>query len=223
MRFVPTTIILSGNIPFPKSIFLTHHHVLNNHRGEHIHHGYFLEPTDTKEKAQIQLIELLLERSEVPAGSTVLDVGCGIGGTSRYLAKVHGCHVTGVTISGRQVEIAKKLSLETTDAVVSEKNGTTMLGEGSVRFLELDAEKMGDFFTVEPNKAIFDCVWISEAMSHLPNKELFFQNAALLLNPGGKLVVADWFKNEGLTEKQMDADIKPIEGTDPSSFSTDIF
>jgi len=47
-------------------------------------------------------------------------------------------------------------------------------------------------------------------MSHLPNKELFFWNAALLLNPGGKLV---WFKNEGLTEKQMDADIKPIEGT----------
>jgi tocopherol O-methyltransferase len=60
-------------------------------------------------------------------------------------------------------------------------------------------------------------------MSHLPNKELFFRNAALLLNPGGKLVVADWFKNEGLTEKQMDADIKPIEGAAPFSFSTRIF
>ena len=197
--------------------------MLNNHRGEHIHHGYFLEPTDTKEKAQIQLIELLLERAKLPAGSAVLDVGCGIGGTSRYLAKEHGCHVTGVTISGRQVEIAKKLSAEVAGAIVSEKDdGAAELGDGSVRFLELDAEKMGDFFTAEPNRATFDCVWISEAMSHLPNKELFFRNAALLLNPGGKLVVADWFKNEGLTEKQMDADIKPIEGTVPFSFSTRI-
>lgn len=147
----------------------------------------------------------------MPTGSTVLDVGCGIGGTSRYLAKEHGCHVTGVTISGRQVEIARKLSSEVPGSTVSEKDGTVKLGEGSVRFLELDAEKMGDFFTEGENRATFDVVWISEAMSHLPNKELFFRNAALLLNPGGKLVVADWFKNEGLSEKEMDADIKPIE------------
>ena len=211
---------ISNSPPLPT---IREHHVLNNNRGEHIHHGYFLEPTDTKEEAQIQLIELLLERSKLPTGSTVLDVGCGIGGTSRYLAKEHRSHVTGVTISGRQVEIAKKLSAEVAGAIVSEKDGPTKLGDGSVRFLELDAEKMGDFFTAEPNKATFDCVWISEAMSHLPNKELFFRNATLLLNPGGKLVVADWFKNEGLTEKQMDADIKPIEGTAPFSFSTGIF
>ena len=92
--------------------------------------------------------------------------------------------------------------------------GASSCGDGSVRFTELDAEEMGDFFTAEgPNKATFDCVWISEAMSHLPNKELFFRNAALLLNPGGKLVIADWFKAEGLTDEQMEADIKPIEGT----------
>ncbi len=181
-------------------------------RGEHIHHGYFLTPADTKEKAQIQLIELLLERSAIPKGSSVLDVGCGIGGTTRHLAKDHGCKVTGVTISGRQVEIARKLTLE---ASASQQDGTAdifRLGDGSVRFIELDAEKMGEFFNTEPNVAKFDCVWISEAMSHLPNKQLFFQNAAKLLNPGGKLVVADWFKSENLTEEQFKADISPIEG-----------
>ncbi|PBP21405.1 methyltransferase domain-containing protein [Diplocarpon rosae] len=94
-----------------------------------------------------------------------------------------------------------------------ETGGAAKLGDGSVRFVELDAEKMGAYFTAEPNVARFDCVWISEAMSHLPNKELFFSNAALLLNPGGKLVVADWFKAEGLTEKQFADDISPIEGT----------
>jgi tocopherol O-methyltransferase len=135
------------------------------------------------------------------------------------LAKNHGCKVTGVTISGRQVEIARKLTLEASGALQEGENGvneTFKLGDGSVRFIELDAEKMGDFFNAEPNVAKFDCVWISEAMSHLPNKELFFRNAAKLLNPGGKLVVADWFKSEDLTEEQFKADISPIEGLDAS-------
>ncbi len=183
-------------------------------RGEHIHHGYFISPTDTKEKAQIRLIELLLERANLPAGSTVLDVGCGIGGTSRYLAKNHGCDVVGLTISGRQVEMARKLSVEEAgdQKQSAESIDSIKLGNGSVRFVELDAEKMGEFFTTEPNKASFDCVWISEAMSHLPDKALFFRNASAQLKPRGKLVVADWFKAEALTSAQMDADIKPIEG-----------
>lgn len=190
--------------------------------GEHIHHGYFTDPSDTKEIAQTRLISLLLEKSALPAGSTVLDVGCGIGGTSRYLAREKGCKVTGVTISPRQVEIATRLSAEeassrsqqaevlTNGSDEASSDGSIKLGKlrGSVKFIELDAEKMGEYFL---NKK-FDCVWISEAMSHLPNKALFFQNAAKLLNPEGKLVVADWFKSEECSEAEMEADIKPIEG-----------
>jgi tocopherol O-methyltransferase len=162
------------------------------------------------------LIDLLLELSNLPKGGTVLDVGCGIGGTSRRLAKYHGCSVIGITISGRQVEIARKLTLDEAEGAGPDAERFVKLGEGKLKFLELDAEKMGDFFTTDPNKANFDCVWISEAMSHLPNKELFFRNTELLLKPGGKLVIADWFKAEDLNEQQMEADIKPIEGEFPA-------
>ena len=183
-------------------------------RGEHIHHGYFLDPADTKEVAQARLIDLLIERSELVSGSRVLDVGCGLGGTSRYLARQKKCSVTGVTISGQQVKLARDLSEKEAEPG-QEQTGEfcfTGLGDGSVRFLELDAEKMGDFFNEPATKATFDYVWISEAMSHLPDKELFFRNASMLLNAGGKLVVADWFTAEGLTDVQVEADIKPIEG-----------
>jgi len=182
-------------------------------RGEHIHHGYYLSPSDTKEKAQVQLIELLLKSSALPTRSSVLDVGCGIGGTSRYLAKHHSCTVTGITISGRQVEIARRLTAEEAGTGQQELAATDFapLDNGKVRFIELDAEKMGEYFSSPPNNATFDCVWISEAMSHLPDKELFFRNAYSLLNAKGVLVVADWFKAEGLTDAQMEADIKPIE------------
>ena len=162
-------------------------------------------------------MDLLLERSKLPTGSRVLDVGCGIGGTSRYLAKNQGCSVTGITISGQQVRLARELSTKEAGSVEgkAEKSGFTRLRNGSVRFLELDAEKMGDFFTASDNNMSFDCIWISEAMSHLPDKELFFRNASVLLSTGGKLVVADWFKAEKLTDAQMEADIRPIEGEIP--------
>ncbi|KAL8660726.1 MAG: hypothetical protein Q9202_006276 [Teloschistes flavicans] len=183
--------------------------------GEHIHHGYFLHPNDTKEIAQIRLIQLLLDRAQLPQGAEVLDVGCGLGGTARFLARHHDCHVTGLTISAKQVDMATQLSAHEEEEAHQNNNnaagggGFITVGEhGSVRFVELDAENMGHYF---PTHAVFDCVWISEAMSHLPDKPLFFQNAINVLRPGGKLVVADWFRADDLTPSQLDADIKPIE------------
>ncbi|EWG52775.1 hypothetical protein FVEG_11402 [Fusarium verticillioides 7600] len=185
--------------------------------GEHIHHGYWPTPeseaTQTKEEAQANLIQLLLDISKIPSNSSVLDVGCGIGGTSRYLASKHGSSVTGITISSKQVKIANRLTKaaieDTSSSDVSDDNGFAKLGEGKVKFLELDAEKMGDFFNDQ--QGTFDAVWISEALSHFPNKTLFFENVMKVLKPGGKLVLADWFKDEDIDETTFINDINPIE------------
>ncbi|KAJ9156446.1 S-adenosyl-L-methionine-dependent methyltransferase [Pleurostoma richardsiae] len=193
--------------------------------GEHIHHGYW--PTEeskakeTKEKAQVNLISLLLDISKVSEGSKVLDVGCGVGGTSRYLASQLGCTVTGITISPKQVELATRLTKSATSkehqqqqqssagGPASDDGGFIALGKGHARFVELDAEKMSEHFASEAEQ--FDVVWISEALSHFPNKALFFENAFKVLKKGGKLVLADWFKAGNLSQKEFDGDIKPIE------------
>ncbi|KAL8628093.1 hypothetical protein Q9189_006197 [Teloschistes chrysophthalmus] len=182
--------------------------------GEHIHHGYFLDSTDTKERAQVRLIQLLLDRAQLPNEVEILDVGCGLGGTSRFLARNHDCHVTGITISAKQVEMATKLSADEANQDHASKGvgESIKFANGSVRFLELDAERMAEHF---PTQGVFDCVWITEAMSHLPDKQLFFHNVMKLLRPGGRLVVADWFRADDLTSSQLDADIKPIEGIAP--------
>ncbi|RGP68188.1 hypothetical protein FLONG3_8263 [Fusarium longipes] len=186
--------------------------------GEHIHHGYWptkeSEAVQTKEEAQANLIRLLLDISGISSKSSVLDVGCGIGGTSRYLASKHGSSVTGITISSKQVEIANRLTKAATGDEapsydVPDDHGFIKLGDGKVKFLELDAEKMGDFFNNQQGS--FDAVWISEALSHFPNKTLFFENVMKVLKPGGKLVLADWFKAENLDHTTSANDIKPIE------------
>ncbi|ETI20748.1 hypothetical protein G647_07090 [Cladophialophora carrionii CBS 160.54] len=203
--------------------------------GQHIHHGYFLDANETKEAAQVNLIDLLLEISQLSPNSTVLDVGCGIGGTTRHLARRKGCTVTGITISGRQVQIANRLTQEETTKDQDQDQdrkpegppsapfassepatssppspGFHALGKlgGKVQYLELDAETMDQHFP----PSSFDVVWISEALSHLPDKALFFRNAARVLKPTtGKLVIADWFKDADLTPELRERDIKPIE------------
>jgi tocopherol O-methyltransferase len=186
------------------------------------HSGYFTSPTQTKEDAQVALIQLLLSRSglsEVSATTPlrVLDVGCGLGGTTRYLAQECGFEVTGVTISSEQVKMAYNLS-RTAAGLSSGTLPTSLdgnepeiikLGAGSVRFIQMDAETMGERFDSER----FDVVWICEALSHFPDKALFFRNAAKVLVPGGRLVMADWFRS---TEVAVDSqvfndEIKPIE------------
>ncbi len=189
-------------------------------RGEHIHHGYWptdeSKATESKEAAQINLIKLLLDISNVAEGARILDAGCGVGGTSRFLAAELACAVTGITISGRQVEIATRLTKAAAGAdAETDGDGFLALGRGRVRFVELDAEKMADFFAGDGDAAGFDAVWISEALSHFPNKALFFANVHRVLKPGGKLVLADWFKAEDLGEKEFNSDIRPIEGAFP--------
>ncbi|KAI0381793.1 S-adenosyl-L-methionine-dependent methyltransferase [Hypomontagnella monticulosa] len=186
--------------------------------GQHIHHGLFKSADETKEQAQVNLINYLLRISALPTGAKVLDVGCGVGGTSRFLAKERGCQVTGITISGRQVQIAKQITgTETGGSKVTSPTDFFKYPEeagkgGTVRFLELDAEKMLDHFRPSTGEVqTFDCVWISEALSHLPNKELFFSSSFALVKSRGLLVIADWFKAPDLSPQQIEGDIKPIE------------
>lgn len=176
-----------------------------------MHVGYYSTPTDTQKLAQTQLTELLIERSSLQNSLHVLDVGCGVGGTGRYLANNWGCHVTGITIGTRQVEIARELTLEAGGVAIDEQS--FKLGHGSVSFLTLDAERMGEFFTTKSHGRKFDCVWDTETLCHIPGKRLFFANCEKLLKQGGKLVIGDWFKGEGLSEEQYRDSIVPIESS----------
>eukprot|EP01120_Amphizonella_sp_Union-15-10_P003270 TRINITY_DN13698_c0_g1_i1.p1 TRINITY_DN13698_c0_g1~~TRINITY_DN13698_c0_g1_i1.p1 ORF type:complete len:294 (+),score=58.12 TRINITY_DN13698_c0_g1_i1:49-882(+) len=160
--------------------------------GDHIHHGFWRNGNETKEVAQEQLMEELASVGEVFSGATVLDVGCGVGGGSIFLNKKFNATVTGVTISGQQVEMAKESA---------SKSGAT------VEFIEMDAENI-NLPHLDGNA---DFVWIVEAMSHFPNKKQFLTHANRLLKKKGRIIIADWFKSEHLTKEQEEGDLKNIE------------
>jgi tocopherol O-methyltransferase len=157
--------------------------------GDHIHHGYWIRGDETKEQAQIQLIEHLARLANIQPGHRILDVGCGMGGTSIYLAKHYKVEATGITISPVQAGLAKKA------AAREDANAT---------FHVMDAEAM-EF------QDLFDVIWTVESVSHYQDIEKFFSSAAKLLKPGGTVAVIDWFKKPNLNPREYKQEILPID------------
>lgn len=157
--------------------------------GDHLHHGYWIRGDESKEVAQQQLTEHLATLAGIRDGSTVLDIGCGFGASSLYLARRYNARPTGITISPVQVEIARKAAAA---------------AELDAQFLLLDAESLD-----LPNK--FDVLWSIESISHYYDRRSFFSNAVRFLNPGGTFALTDWFKKTGLSTAQARKFIEPIE------------
>ena len=86
--------------------------------GEHMHHGYYGRGGHYKierRQAQIDLIEELLFWAGVTVDNpprNIIDVGCGIGGSTLYLAKKFGTNATGITLSPVQASRAKERAKE---------------------------------------------------------------------------------------------------------------
>ena len=157
--------------------------------GEHLHHGYWIRGDETKERAQIQLIEHLAQIANIRPGRTILDVGCGTGASSIYLAKHYKVEATGITISPVQVGLANQ-------AAAKENVNAT--------FLLMDAEAM-------KFQKCFDVVWSVESISHYQDIGHFFASAARLLKPNGTVALIDWFKKPNLNPAEYKRKILPIE------------
>jgi tocopherol O-methyltransferase len=145
--------------------------------GEHLHHGYWTGE-ETIAQAQIQLIQQLAHRAGIHQGASVLDIGCGVGGSALWLAEEFGCQVTGMTISPVQARMAAR------------KAKARQLGN-QVRFEVNDANLW------KPAPESFDVVWIMESSEHFPDKKHFFEKCALALRPGGTLAVCAWLRRDG--------------------------
>ncbi len=149
--------------------------ILEFYWGEHIHLGHYGSPPSSKDfiTAKHDFVHEMVrwgDLEKLPQGTTLLDVGCGIGGSSRILAKDYNFDVTGVTISPQQVKRARELTPEGVDAK-----------------FEVD-----DAMALSFPDASFDVVWSIEAGPHMPDKAVFARELLRVLKPGGILAVADW-------------------------------
>lgn len=156
--------------------------------GEHMHHGYYGAHGNRRpgqRQAQIDLIEELLQWTGDSLGANfpfasgssetaqLLDAGCGIGGSTLYLAQKYNIKGIGVTLSPVQ---ATRATARAREAQISSQVG----------FLVADAQN------VPFADASFDWVWSVESGEHMPDKMAFLKECYRVLKPGGTLIFATW-------------------------------
>lgn len=166
--------------------------ILEFYWGEHIHLGHYGSPPQPKDflLAKSDFVHEMVRwggLDKLPAGTTVLDVGCGIGGSSRILAKDYSFAVTGITISPQQVQRAKELTPDGLNAQF----------------------QVDDAMALSFPDASFDVVWSIEAGPHMPDKAIFAKELMRVLKPGGILVVADWNQRDDC-QKPLNVWEKPV-------------
>jgi len=105
---------------------------------------------------------------------TVLDVGCGLGGSARYLANQHGCSVIGIDLTDEYIDVANKLTefVKLTDKVSFQ--------QGSALELPFPSEN-------------FDIVWTEHTQMNIADKGQFYGELSRVLKPEGRLVFHDIF------------------------------
>lgn len=171
--------------------------------GEHMHHGYYIPANRTDHvQAQIDLIDQVLSWAGVGPNHNdssnthhtvvqkCIDVGCGIGGSSRHIARKFGCTANGITLSPYQANRANELAKE---------QGLDHLCTFQV------ADALDQPF---PDNT-FDLVWSLESGEHMPDKKQFVNELFRVATPGGRIIIVTWCHRDlksdetSLTKKEL--------------------
>ncbi len=118
--------------------------------------------------------EELAQWAEIQPGHALLDVGCGLGGTSRYLAATVGCRTVGLDLTEEYCRVAEMLSAR-------------------VGLAERTVFQQGSALALPFADARFDVVWTEHVQMNIADKAGFYRELSRVLKPGGQLVFHDIF------------------------------
>lgn len=131
---------------------------------------YLGEPFDSSLKRHQHYVAL---RLGLGLGSVALDVGCGVGGPMREIARFSGASITGVNNNGYQVNKAREYNRR-------------------ARLDHLCDVLEADFMAIPRADASADAVYAFEATCHAPDKTALFRELSRVLKPGGRVAIYEW-------------------------------
>jgi ubiquinone/menaquinone biosynthesis C-methylase UbiE len=102
----------------------------------------------------------------------VIDIGSGLGGPSRYLAKTLGCRVSGIDLTPEFVETATALTARV---------GLT----DRVDF------RVGSALDIPFPDASFNCAWSQNVAMNIADRPRYYAEMHRVLRPGGRLAIQD--------------------------------
>jgi cyclopropane fatty-acyl-phospholipid synthase-like methyltransferase len=159
--------------------------IWNLDKSRSLHYGYWDASVKNFHEALLNINKILAEAAAIREGENILDAGCGVGGSSIWLAKEKNCMVTGISLNENQINkaIALAKTFGVTERTLFEKRDYTD--------------------TLYPGNS-FDIVWAIESVCYADDKNDFLKEAYRVLRPGGRLIIADFFKMKDLNPHESD-------------------
>ncbi len=146
--------------------------------GEEHHLGIYRTPEDSVYEASRRIIGHMSSFSDhLDENTKLLDLGSGMGGTPRYLAKTYHCQVTGLNLSEVENDRHRR------------KNEEQWLDK---RIEVVD----GNFEDVPFPDESFDIVWSQDSLLHSPDRKKVLSEAHRVLKKGGELIFTDPMQTE---------------------------
>ena len=118
------------------------------------------------------------ELAQLSSSDLVLDVGCGLGGTARFLSDRYGCKVEGIDLTEEYVSVGRQLT---------ERVGLS----GRVELRQASA------LDLPYEDGRFDIAWTEHVQMNIADKQRFYSEIARVLKPGGRLLFHDIFRGSG--------------------------
>lgn len=167
-----------------------------------LHYGFWYEDTKTVAEAVLNTNKFVVDALAIGSGDTVLDAGCGVGGTGIYVAETTGAAVEGITLSEVQLKIARRRASKSPAA----------------RLLNFSKQ---DFIKTNFRANTFSKVFGIESICYAYRKIDFLKEAYRIMKPGGKIAVVDFFLNrDNLDAQEMKIYANTLRGWALSNLST---
>jgi SAM-dependent methyltransferase len=129
-----------------------------------------LAPMDQFHVGGLAATKEMAEALGLYAGATVLDIGCGLGGSARFLAANYRCRVTGIDLNESFIELARLLTQSTA--------------------LDVNYELM-DALTLGFEDNSFDFAWTQHVAMNIRDRAQLYGSVHRLLKPGGRFAMYD--------------------------------
>ena len=137
-----------------------------------------LAPYDQFHGRGVEATQEMAESLTIAATDHILDVGSGIGGPARYLARRFGCRVTGIDLTPEFCEVARHLT----------------------RLLQMDDTvgfELGNALAMPFADATFDGAYSMNVSMNIADKDAFYREIRRVLKPGGWLMLSEIAKGPG--------------------------
>jgi cyclopropane fatty-acyl-phospholipid synthase-like methyltransferase len=159
--------------------------IWGNYDNLSLHCGYYEndEEIQSHDESIIKMNRFIADLAQIKQSDLILDAGCSVGGSSIWFAKNYGARIIGISLSEKEVSLAKQFAKE--------------------KFVKNVDFKVMDYHNTTFPSGAFDTILAIESVCYSLEKSTFLNECFRLLKTRGKIVITDYFHTDNLMTNQQ--------------------